>query len=111
MIVARLLPDLVGQPRDVGMADDDDASLPHLLSERPIVTPYHILSVADRIADCDEHLVVGPGHPRHGWMAGYQLMFFRRLRYLWMVLASVVRRKRVGLRTTLKARADKKYYY
>ena len=59
----------------------------------------------------NEHLVVGPGHPRHGWMAGYQLMFFGRLRYFWKVLASIVWRKRVGLRTTLKARVDKKYYY
>jgi len=59
----------------------------------------------------NEHLVVGTGHPRYGWMAGYQLMFFGRLRYFWKVLASIVRRKRVGLRTTLKARVDKKYYY
>jgi len=59
----------------------------------------------------NKHLVIDSEHPRHGWMAGYQLLFFGRLKYLVPVLGSLLRRKRIGLRTTLKARLNKKYYY
>ncbi|MBN2137848.1 MAG: Coenzyme F420 hydrogenase/dehydrogenase, beta subunit C-terminal domain [Sedimentisphaerales bacterium] len=58
----------------------------------------------------NKHLVIDSKHPRHGWMAGYQLMFFYRLRYLWTVVWSLLRRKRIGLKTTLKARLSRKYY-
>jgi coenzyme F420 hydrogenase subunit beta len=59
----------------------------------------------------NKHLVIDSEHPRHGWMAGYQLLFFGRLKYFWFVLGSLLHRKRVGLKTTLKARLSRKYYY
>jgi hypothetical protein len=59
----------------------------------------------------NKHLVIDSEHPRHGWMAGYQLLFFGRLRYGGMVLRSLLHRKRLGLKTTLKARLSRKYYY
>ncbi len=59
----------------------------------------------------NKHLVIDSEHPRHGWMAGYQLLFFGRLRYGGMVLRSLLRGKRIGLRTILKARLNKRYYY
>jgi coenzyme F420 hydrogenase subunit beta len=59
----------------------------------------------------NKHLVVDSEHVRHGWMAAYQLLFFRRLKYLRPVLGGLIHRKRIGLKTTLKARLDKRYYY
>jgi len=59
----------------------------------------------------NRHLVIDPDHPRHGWMAAYQLLFFGRLKHLIPVLKSLLRRKRVGLITTLKTRLCKAYYY
>lgn len=59
----------------------------------------------------NKHLVIDSGHARHGWMAAYQLLFFGRLKYLWQVLGGLIHRKRIGLKTTLKARFGKKYYY
>jgi coenzyme F420 hydrogenase subunit beta len=72
--------------------------------------------VADSITTEDmlgynKHLVIDSEHPRHGWMAGYQLLFFGRLIYLGTVLGNLLRRKRVGLKTTLKARLNRRYYY
>lgn len=65
----------------------------------------------DDMLGYNRHLIMHPQHHWHGWMAGYQLIFFGRLKYLGPVLGSVLRRKRIGLRTTLKARLNKKYYY
>jgi len=59
----------------------------------------------------NKHLVIDSEHPRHGWMAGYQLLFFGRLRYGGMVLRSLLHGKRIGLKTTLTARFSRKYYY
>ncbi len=59
----------------------------------------------------NKHLVIDSEHPRHGWMAGYQLLFFGRLKYLRPVIRALIRRKRIGLKTTLKARLSRKYYY
>jgi len=59
----------------------------------------------------NKHLVISDGHARHGWMAGYQLLFFGRPQYLLSVLRSLLRRERIGLRTTLKARLSTRYYY
>jgi hypothetical protein len=56
------------------------------------------------------HLVIKPDHPRHGWMAGYQLIFNGRLKALGTVLGNLLRKKRIGLKTTLKARFDRQYY-
>jgi coenzyme F420 hydrogenase subunit beta len=72
--------------------------------------------IADSIAVEDmlgynKHLVIDSKHAWHGWMAGYQLLFFGRLKHLIPVLKSLVHRKRIGLITTLKARLCKTYYY
>jgi len=72
--------------------------------------------IADPIAVKDmfsynKHLIITPEHQRHSWMALYQLIFFGRLRYLPIVLRYALRRKLVGLRTTLKAWLSDNYYY
>lgn len=59
----------------------------------------------------NKDLVIDSQHARHGWMAAYQLLFFGRVKYLSLVLRSLIRRERIGLKTTLKARFSKKYYY
>jgi coenzyme F420 hydrogenase subunit beta len=59
----------------------------------------------------NKHLVIDSNHPRHGWMAGYQLIFFGRLQYFLPLIRSMLRNKRVGLNTTIKARLCKQYYY
>jgi len=58
----------------------------------------------------NKHLVIHPQHHWHGWMAAYQLLFFGRLKYLVPVLGSLLRRKRIGLMTSLKARLNRQYY-
>ena len=65
----------------------------------------------EEMLNYNKHLVVRDGHPRHGWMAAYQLLVNGRWRYLARVLGNVVRGKRVGLRTTLRARRKREYYY
>ena len=65
----------------------------------------------DDMLGYNKHLVIDSEHPSHGWMAGYQLLFFGRLKYLWPVLGDLIHRKRIGLKTTLKARLSRKYYY
>jgi coenzyme F420 hydrogenase subunit beta len=72
--------------------------------------------IADSITVIDmlgynKHLVVGPEHTHYGWMAVHQLLFFGRLKYLVPVLRSLLRKKRIGLKTTLKAWLSQKYYY
>jgi coenzyme F420 hydrogenase subunit beta len=59
----------------------------------------------------NKHLVIDSKHTRHGWMAGYQLLFFGRARYLVRVIKSLLQGKRIGLRSTLMARLSSKYYY
>jgi coenzyme F420 hydrogenase subunit beta len=59
----------------------------------------------------NKHLVIDSKHARHGWMAWYQLLFFGRVRYLGQVIGNLLRRRRVGLKTTLKARLSRQYYY
>jgi coenzyme F420-reducing hydrogenase beta subunit len=59
----------------------------------------------------NKHLVLHAEHDWHGWMAAYQLLFWCRVRYLGRVLRSLLRRKQIGLRTTLRARLSRKYYY
>ena len=58
----------------------------------------------------NRHLVIDSEHPRHGWMAVYQLLFFGRLKYLIPVLQSLLHRKRIGLITTFEARLNRNYY-
>ncbi len=55
-------------------------------------------------------LVLGPDHPRHAWMAAYQLIFRRRWKYLGSVLGRLLRRRQVGFVTTLRARFQRHYY-
>lgn len=59
----------------------------------------------------NKHLLIDSRHPRHGWMAAYQLLFYGRVKYLALVLWNLLRGKRFGLRTTLKARLARQYYY
>ena len=64
----------------------------------------------DQMIDYNKHLVVDSKHPQRGWMAGYQLLFFGRIKYLTLVLWSLLYKKRIGLRTTLKALINNNYY-
>ncbi len=67
---------------------------------------------ADDMLAFNAHLVIDSGHPRHSWMAIYQLVFFRRMKYLLSLMKYVLkRRKIVGLRTTVRTLLDKKYYH
>lgn len=72
--------------------------------------------IADPITDQDmlgynNHLVIDSKHAQYGWMAGYQLLFFGRVRYLTPLVRSLLRTRRIGLKTTLKARLSRQYYY
>jgi len=71
--------------------------------------------IADRITVQDmlgynKHLVITSRHPRHAWMALYQLIFLGRLINPMPVFRTLLSRKGVGFRTTLKARFTKDYY-
>ncbi len=68
------------------------------------------ISVQDMLG-FNKHLVIDSKHERHSWMALYQLLFFGRLRYLATIARCLLRSELVGLRTTMKARLDKNYYY
>jgi len=89
-------------------------------TERGKETVISAIGSGDMIADSitvedmlgyNKHLIIDSGHLNHGWMAGYQLLFFGRVKYLGPVLGNLLCRKRVGLRTILKAWLNKKYYY
>jgi hypothetical protein len=72
--------------------------------------------IADAISTEDmlnfnKHLVIDSNHQRHGWMIGYQLVFFRRLKYLPALIGNMLKMKRIGLKTTIKAFLSRRYYY
>lgn len=58
----------------------------------------------------NKHLVIDSKHSRHAWMSVYQLIFFGRLKNPMAIVKSLVRKKGIGLVTTLKARLNKEYY-
>jgi len=60
--------------------------------------------------DYNAHLVIDAEHDRHAWMAAYQLVFFRRIRYLGSVLRRLMQKRPAGFRTTLKALRHVGYY-
>ncbi len=64
----------------------------------------------DQMYDYNKHIIITKDHPRHAWMALFQLIFFGRFRGLSHVFRCVLRRKGIGLKTTLRARFDKNYY-
>ncbi len=65
---------------------------------------------AEQMYGYNKHLIITSTHPRHAWMALYQLIFFGRLKGLKSVLSSLIRKKGIGLLTTLRARFDQNYY-
>lgn len=65
---------------------------------------------AEEMYGYNKHLIITSTHPRHAWMALYQLIFFGRLKGLKSVLSSLIRKKGIGLLTTLRARFDQNYY-
>ena len=72
--------------------------------------------IADPIGVSDflgynKHLVISPRHTSHVWRAAYQLLFFGRLRYLMPLVRGLLRTRHIGLKTTIKARLCKQYYY
>ncbi|GAH66299.1 unnamed protein product [marine sediment metagenome] len=58
----------------------------------------------------NKHLVIDSEHSRHAWMSVYQLIFFGRLKNPMAIVKSLVRKKSIGLMTSLKARLNKEYY-
>ncbi|OHB61004.1 MAG: hypothetical protein A2167_01160 [Planctomycetes bacterium RBG_13_46_10] len=64
----------------------------------------------DQMYGYNKHLTITSTHPRHTWMALYQLIFFGRFKGLKSVIGNVIRKKGTGLLTTLRARFDKNYY-
>ena len=65
---------------------------------------------AEEMYSYNKHLIITSKHPRHAWMALYQLIFFGRFRGLKFVVHSLIRKKGIGLLTTLRARLDSNYY-
>lgn len=68
------------------------------------------ISVKDMIS-YNKHLIIDTKHHRHSWMALYQLIFFRRVRFIFPILKKLFQNNIVGLRTTVRALFDKEYYY
>jgi coenzyme F420 hydrogenase subunit beta len=58
----------------------------------------------------NKHLIITSRHPRHGWMALYQFLFFGRVKYIGSIVRSLIRNKRIGLLTTLRIRFEQNYY-
>lgn len=74
------------------------------------------LIVAQRICVSEMHgynpgLVIDRNHDRHIWIAVYQLIFHRRLRYLFVIISAVLKGRLTGVRTTLRAYFSKRYFY
>jgi coenzyme F420 hydrogenase subunit beta len=65
---------------------------------------------AEEMYGYNKHLIITSRHPRHAWMALYQLIFFGRLNGLKSVVHNLIRKKGVGLLTTLRARFNQNYY-
>ena len=72
------------------------------VTEKPI-------SVSDMLS-YNRHLLIDRGHPRHGWMALYQLIFHCRLKYAPYLARTALRGKLQGIRTTFFARWAERYY-
>ena len=58
----------------------------------------------------NKNLVIDSNHPRHAWMALYQLFFWGRLKNPIPIFRNLLNKKGIGLLTTLKARFTKDYY-
>jgi coenzyme F420 hydrogenase subunit beta len=65
---------------------------------------------AEEMYSYNKHLIITSKHPRHAWMALYQLIFFGRFKGLKSVISSLIGKKGTGLLTTLRARFDQNYY-
>jgi len=72
---------------------------------------FEPISVRDFIG-FNKHLEIDSKHPWHSWMLLYQIFFFGRVKNVIPLFRYMLRSKRlVGLRTTVKALFEKKYYY
>lgn len=58
----------------------------------------------------NKHLIVNSHHSQHAWMAVYQFLFHGRIRKPFAVLRSLVNRKGIGFKTTVRARFNRCYY-
>ena len=65
---------------------------------------------AEEMHSYNRHLIITSEHTRHSWMALYQLLFFGRFKGLSSVFRSLIKRKGIGLLSTLRARFDRNYY-
>lgn len=65
---------------------------------------------AEEMYGYNKHLIITSKHRRQAWMALYQLIFFGRFKGLQSVVHSLIRKKGIGLLTTLRARFDQNYY-
>ncbi len=68
------------------------------------------ITVSDMLG-YNKHLIINPKHSRHGWMGAYQLIFFVRVKYLPLIIRRLLKSKKIGLKTTFKARLNRRYYY
>ncbi len=71
---------------------------------------YRRIAVNDMLS-YNKHLLIDGNHPRHVWMALYQLIFNHSLRYLPFLVGAALRQRIEGLITTLKALFSSRYYY
>ena len=65
---------------------------------------------AEQMYNYNKHLIITSEHTIHSWMALYQLLFFGRFKGLSSVFRNLIKRKGVGLLTTLRVRFDRNYY-
>lgn len=66
--------------------------------------------LAEEMYNYNKHLIITSEHTRHSWMALYQLLFFGRFKGLSLIFRNLIKRKGLGLLTTLRARFDRNYY-
>lgn len=59
----------------------------------------------------NKHLIMNPEHEWNSWMYLYQIVFLKRLKFLPHLIKYFLKYKKiVGLRTTIKAKFNNKYY-
>lgn len=64
----------------------------------------------DDVLGYNSHLVTDRRHNIYTWAPVYQMLFFGRIKNLGAVFMGLLRGKKIGLRTILRARFNKNYY-
>lgn len=65
----------------------------------------------DEMINFNKHLFISDTHEVHSWQALYQVIFKGRFKFLLPIFRYLIKGQLRGLRTTLKARFAKRYFY